>query len=301
MYGTLQCKACPHALCLGENAGVSALTTSILFNAMGAVGRRSTMYTRSLWAACLVCAFFNSANANAATPARPFESPEAFIAEMSKGALLPQFDEDKLQKLVLAYNTRQLKKFKLNPDNPGALPADFSELNLGVMGDYFALNFKKVEKAHTDGIDDGEDSYVVVFFSKATLARAAYFDGPAYAFPDASMQLAVPTRSTCIGEVPTGRIAVHDLSNSKSLFRGELPAGTLSIDVEPSKTPHTLVYKAMSEVVHDEPGRTCEVGLWAHKTQTVVELACDRTAQKCVSRQVSVQRSQGCQSIGGCD
>lgn len=238
-------------------------------------------------------------------------TPDAFLRMLSEGKVMPKYDAVRLRKLVDQYNLSQHKRFGIEPakaepndfvDAFDERPKGYTQLKLADWGKHFVIYVETVDETHTDMIDGGQDSYASVFFTKRPVEQVLDVPGPTLPLANTGLVLSIPQTYSCMGDVPTGELSVHNL-RSGPVFTASLPPGTLALELyEP--TGNTVRFKTRSEEPSSKAGKRkyhCDVGSWVKKIDTTFSLTCNPAKGQCTMRRIDRQVSEGCQDIGGCD
>jgi len=232
------------------------------------------------------------------------EAAEKFLEKLSNQKIMAEYDEAKLRKAIEQFNQSQNKKFKIDPETYSLPAENYTQLKFEDQGEYLVLLMSKVTAAHTDGVDGGEDSYFSIFFTKHPLKEISRLEGPTYRFANPSLQLTVPAKSSCMGQVPMGRLSVHDLRDQSEYFSGSLPDGTLAFEYGTTQKATEAEFTTNSEAPspsRDSEEHHCDVGEWVQKISTRFKLVCDPEKHECSMKQTGQEITEGCQDIGGCD
>ena len=261
---------------------------------------------RFVSAIILVCVgLLTTRFATAADDADALATPQTLIEMVSDAKRFPSYDAQRLQRLVEQFNQAQIRRYKVDAEQMIGLPQGFASAQFEESGPYFALKFQQVETTHTDdiGVDGGADKYFAAFWSKQDRTQAVIVEGLTYAFADPRLQLAVPTRSDCAGNTPTGRLEVQDLSTGNVWFSTELHDGTMSVSDVASAAADEISFEVYTEAAIDTSSdeHQCEVGDWVKKTTVPYTLRCNPKTARCTTKKGRAQVSEGCTSMAACD
>ncbi|MDO6386622.1 hypothetical protein [Uliginosibacterium sp. 31-12] len=211
--------------------------------------------------------------------AAALDDMDGFIAALAK---LPQpVEEAQLSEYIAVFQARQDVLHPLIPIKGCDcvdLSAQHKQLSLRDNGPSYELQIKRVEEAHTErvGIDGGVDIHRSVLPEKPSLRVLADLRGPVYVFRNPGLLLAVSARDSCLGQLPSGELSVHDLPGGRSIFSTRLPDGVLR-----GGEPDTVAPEALRFTAHREEGfddgkeHHCDVGDWVRKLDSVYEVACN--------------------------
>lgn len=235
----------------------------------------------------------------------PFEAQSALppAARAFLSQLKPaDFTTARLARQIARYNTAQQRRYRVSPPDSALPPAGYSQITLQQDPQYFQLDIQVVDRDHSDGIDDGLDSWHSLFFSKQRPAtEARYSAGPTYAMPGhPQLRLAIPSRDSCMGRSPVGSMQIMHLASGQPIWQIALPEHSLYLDVDQTAGGPGLQYTLVEEVAIDSP-RQCEVGGPVRRTTSSFALQCDATSSQCSTTRLQQQSEEDCMSIGSCD
>lgn len=224
--------------------------------------------------------------------------PDVFLATLPE--VLVGYDETRLQQLVDDFNRRQQESFGQNAMDWAPPTVGYTQFAIADFGDYFVLDQKRVERAHSAGVDDGVDGHTAIFFAKASVREIVRREGPAYPFANRNLVLLAPATDSCMGDlVPGTAIAVFDLRLGKDVFRAELPPGTISLNGVGSHSVNAIHFTMVDET--PIAGDGCEVGGRVLRRSSNVEVRCQPETGPCRMTRKIRSVVQDCESIGSCD
>lgn len=229
-------------------------------------------------------------------------TPEKFLATLP--AVLGSYDEERLQALLEAFNRKQQTKYGADDLSNFTVQEGYTQFNAVAYQDYFILDGKVVEQAHTEGIDAGVDGHVAIVFAKAPLREIVRLEGPAYPFKNQNLILSAPAHSSCLDDmVPVGSVSVFDLARGKEIFRSDLLPGTISLGGVSSSRDDAIGFVTVDETAVSASAATkgCDVGERVRIRTNDVEVRCQPQSGVCRMVRKTMSAVQGCPSIGGCD
>lgn len=210
------------------------------------------------------------------------------------------FDPEKIKSRIEMHNLEIRKKFNLTDDQI-AMPKDFHRFELVDSANYAALNQEFVQKAHTDGVDDGLDLIKTDIFSKTPFQKVLSTEGPVYFIPKSDKVISLPTENSCLGNVPTGAGRVYNLKTQKEIFKFDFPDGTREAVILENTKPNEFHFDLVLETPLTNPQTTCEIGDPVQIIKTSYLITCHNDNASCLLVANETERADGCPHVGGCD
>ncbi len=221
---------------------------------------------------------------------------------------LKNFDEEKIEAILNSHNQKQTQVASDQQENPDWVLYDAGAwvLSLEQIGESsFTVLLRKVEQAHSAGVDAGVDQLQTLIFKRQTLQLMRVVDGKLENWQTDGLQIVGGNKESCLGvRTPTSFTVLDLKQGAKTILTQALEqrSDETSMYQVNVKSPQQLAFITTSDQPYSgkpEHAKTCDVGDWVDKLETSYTINCEADINCKVSK--SVKHFAGCQLIGGCD
>lgn len=221
---------------------------------------------------------------------------------------LGQFDQEKIESLLIQHNKKQPQVASDQQDNPDWVLYDKGAwvLSLEQVGETsYTLLLRKVEEAHSAGVDEGEDALQTLIFNRQTMRLMRAVQGKLENWQTDGLQVVAGQKESCLGVSIPDSFEVIDLQQgAKTVLTQALQqnAAETSLYTVEVKSPKQLAFITTSDQAYTgkpEHIQRCDVGDWMDKLETTYLVNCDTGSACKVTK--TIKRYAGCQAIGACD